>query len=137
MRRRHKKVNVETVLRRAIRPENTEYLLNGSMFLDSNGKSERSKYPHLGDHERSFGARDQGMGGNIICQGRGRLQMAIRIFATCKLASWAMRDYRPPSTLTTQGLVLRCLPGPMRSKNGRVAFDEGMDSRRGNKKRTE
>ena len=107
------------------------------MFLDRESESDRPKYP-IGATAKEASAREiKGWGENVIRQGRRRLHVAIRIFATHKLASWAMRDYRPPSTLTTQGLVLRCLPGPMRSKNGRVAFDEGTDSRRGNKKRTE
>ena len=62
--------------------------------------------------------------------------MALRIFATRKLASWVMSDYRPSSTLMPRGIVLRCLSGTMRSKNGWVAFDDGTDHRPENKKRT-
>ena len=45
MARRHKDATVETILRRAITPENIEYLLNGSIFLASKLPGERGIYP--------------------------------------------------------------------------------------------
>ena len=93
--------------------------------------------PHWETTNEASDRELNGWGENIIRQGRSKLQMVIRIYTTRALASWVMRDYRPTGALMTQGLVLRCLAGPMRSKNGRVAFNDGMDFRPENKKRTE
>ena len=105
------------------------------MFLDRESESDRPKYP-IGATAKEASAREiKGWGENVIRQGRRRLHVAIRIFATHKLASWAMRDYRPTSTLMTQGPVPRCPSGSMRSQIGWVSFGENMDALSANKKR--
>ena len=63
MRRRHKNVSVETMLRRAIRPETIEYPLNGSWFLDRKGKSDRSKYPIGATTNEALAREIKGWGG--------------------------------------------------------------------------
>ena len=47
------------------------------------------------------------MGGNAIRQGARRLAAVLRVFVTCKIAAWVIRNSRPCTKLMTQAMAIR------------------------------
>ena len=64
------------------------------------------------------------MGGDVIRQGPRRLAAVLRVFVTCKVAAWAIRNSPPCAKLATQAMAIRGFPAPSSALGSWLQFDD-------------
>ena len=121
--RRGKNSSAAQVLRRALDPENIEYMLNGSRFLCRQPAIAGADYP-IGTCGNEAMARElKSWGENVIQQTRGGMSTVLRIFSIAEIMDWVCRGEYPASRRMAQNEVLACASGVIRDFDGASTFD--------------
>ena len=122
MGRRSKKSSAGQILRRALDPENIEYLSDGIRFLRNQPGMAGVDYP-IGACGNEAIARDlKSRGENAIQQTRERMCTILKIFPIAKILSWVCRSEYTASRRMAQVEVLACASGVLRNYDGMAAF---------------